>query len=63
MIVKERTHIVAAYAKDEIDVHFLATVNGTVTEKFTGANNAAEYRLDTTVFGDVAVHGRARHRL
>lgn len=53
VIVKERTYIVAAYAKDEIDVHFLATVNGTVTEKFTGANNAAEYRLDTTVFGDV----------
>lgn len=53
VIVKERTYIVAAYAKDEIDVHFLATVNGTVTEKFTGADNAAEYRLDTTVFGDV----------
>lgn len=53
VIVKDRTYIVAAYAKDEIDVHFLATVNGTVTEKFTGADNAAEYRLDTTVFGDV----------
>lgn len=53
VIVKERTYIVAAYAKDEIDVHFLATANGTVTEKFTGADNAAEYRLDTTVFGDV----------
>lgn len=53
VIVKERTYIVASYAKDEIDVHFLATANGTVTEKFTGANNAAEYRLDTTVFGDV----------
>ena len=53
VIVKERTYIVAAYAKDEIDVYFLATVNGTVTEKFTGADNAAEYRLDTTVFGDV----------
>ena len=53
VIVKERTYIVAAYAKDEIDVHFLATVNGTVTEKFTGADNTAEYRLDTTVFGDV----------
>lgn len=53
VIVKERTYIVAAYAKDEIDVHFLATANGTVTEKFTGADNTAEYRLDTTVFGDV----------
>lgn len=53
VIVKDRTYIVAAYAKDEIDVHFLATANGTVTEKFTGADNAAEYRLDTTVFGDV----------
>lgn len=53
VIVKERTYIVAAYAKDEIDVYFLATANGTVTEKFTGADNAAEYRLDTTVFGDV----------
>lgn len=53
VIVKECTYIVAAYAKDEIDVHFLATANGTVTEKFTGADNAAEYRLDTTVFGDV----------
>ena len=53
VIVKDRTYIVAAYAKDEIDVHFLATVNGTVTEKFTGADNAAEYRLDATVFGDV----------
>lgn len=53
VIVKDRTYIVAAYAKDEIDVHFLATVNGTVTEKFTGADNTAEYRLDTTVFGDV----------
>lgn len=53
VIVKDRTYIVAAYAKDEIDVHFLATANGTVTEKFTGADNTAEYRLDTTVFGDV----------
>ena len=53
VIVKERTYIVAAYAKDEIDVHFLATANGTVTEKFTGADNTAEYRLDTTVFGNV----------
>lgn len=53
IVVKERTYIVAAYAKDEIDVHFLATANGTVTEKFTGADNTAEYRLDTTVFGDV----------
>ena len=49
VIVKD-TFIRAAYEKDEIDVLFTATVNGTVTEKSTG--NTAEYRLDTTVFGD-----------
>ena len=49
VIVKDTT-IIAAYDKDEIDVHFLATVNGTVTELSTG--NTAEYVLDTTVFGD-----------
>ena len=49
VIVKDTT-IIAAYDKDEIDVHFLATVNGTVTELSTG--NTAEYLLDTTVFGD-----------
>ena len=49
VIVKD-TFIRAAYEKDEIDVLFVATVNGTVTELSTG--NTAEYRLDTTVFGD-----------
>ena len=49
VIIKD-TFIRAAYEKDEIDVLFTATVNGTVTEKSTG--NTAEYRLDTTVFGD-----------
>lgn len=49
VIVKDTT-IIAAYDRDEIDVHFLATVNGTVTELSTG--NTAEYLLDTTVFGD-----------
>lgn len=49
VIVKDTT-IIAAYDKDEIDVHFLATVNGTVTELSTG--KTAEYVLDTTVFGD-----------
>lgn len=52
VVVKDRTYIIAAYAKDEIDVHFLAVENGTVTEQVTGAENKAEYRLDSTVFGD-----------
>lgn len=51
-VVIKDTIIRAAYAKDEIDVFFTATQNGTVTELFTGANNTAEYRLNTTVFGD-----------
>lgn len=51
-VVIKDTIIRAAYAKDEIDVFFTATQNGTVTELFTGDNHAAEYRLDTTVFGD-----------
>lgn len=49
-VVVKKTYIVAAYEKDEIDVHFLATENGTVTETSTG--NTAEYVLTTTVFGD-----------
>ena len=44
------TFIYAAYERDEIDVFFEATEHGTVTELSTG--NTAEYRLDTTVFGD-----------
>ncbi len=47
-IVIQKTIIRAAYAKDEIDVVFAATTNGTVT---CNGNNAA-YTLDTTVFGD-----------
>ena len=49
-VVVKDTFIYAAYAKDEIDVFFTATEHGTVTELSTG--NTAEYRLDTTVFGD-----------
>ena len=49
-VVVKDTFIYAAYARDEIDVLFEATENGTVTELSTG--NTAEYRLDTTVFGD-----------
>ena len=49
-VVVKKTYIVAAYEKDEIDVHFLATENGTVTELSTG--NTAEYLLTGTVFGD-----------
>ncbi len=49
-VIVAKTIIRAAYEKDEIDVLFKATENGTVTEKSTG--NTAEYRLDTTVFGD-----------
>lgn len=51
-VVIKKTYIYAAYDKDEIDVFFTATEHGTVTELFTGANNTAEYRLTTTVFGD-----------
>ncbi len=47
-IVIQKTTIRAAYAKDEIDVVFNATQNGTVT---CNGNDAA-YTLDTTVFGD-----------
>ena len=49
-VVIGKTYIVAAYEKDAIDVHFLATENGTVTELSTG--NTAEYVLTGTVFGD-----------
>ncbi|MGM9554244.1 MAG: InlB B-repeat-containing protein, partial [Faecousia sp.] len=49
-VVVKDTFIYAAYERDEIDVLFKATENGTVTELSTG--NTAEYRLDTTVFGD-----------
>ena len=49
-VVVKKTYVVAAYEKDEIDVVFQETVNGTVTELSTG--NTAAYRLDTTVFGD-----------
>ena len=49
-VVVKDTFIYAAYEKDEIDVFFTATEHGTVTELSTG--NTAEYRLDTTVFGD-----------
>lgn len=51
-VVVKDTIIRAAYAKDEIDVFFTETKNGTVTELFTGDNHTAEYRLNTTVFGD-----------
>ena len=49
-VVVKDTFIYAAYERDEIDVFFEATEHGTVTELSTG--NTAEYRLDTTVFGD-----------
>ncbi|MGM9523170.1 MAG: InlB B-repeat-containing protein, partial [Faecousia sp.] len=49
-VVVKDTFIYAAYERDEIDVLFKATEHGTVTELSTG--NTAEYRLDTTVFGD-----------
>ncbi len=48
IVVKDKTYISAVYAKDEIDVDFKATVNGTVTVN----GNTAAYLLDTTVFGD-----------
>ncbi len=47
-IVIDKAVIRAVYAKDEIDVVFNATTNGTVT---CNGNNAA-YTLDTTLYGD-----------